>query len=208
MSIRVACNHNTYYKFDRPISLFPHVVRLRPAPHSRTPIQAYSLKVKPENHFINWQQDAFGNYLARLVFPEKTRELSIEVEVIADMAAYNPFDFFIEEYAEEYPFTYSKLELMELAPYFKQVVPGPLLKKWLANSDCSKKRTIDFLIDVNQQLNKTVDYSVRMEPGVQSCEKTLQLALGSCRDSAWLLVQILRLRGLAARFVSGYLIQL
>ena len=208
MSIRVACNHNTYYKFDRPISLFPHVVRLRPAPHSRTPIHAYSLKVKPENHFINWQQDAFGNYLARLVFPEKTRELSIEVEVIADMAAFNPFDFFIEEYAEEYPFTYSKLELMELAPYFKQVVPGPLLKKWLANSDCSKKRTIDFLIDVNQQLNKTVDYSVRMEPGVQSCEKTLQLALGSCRDSAWLLVQILRLRGLAARFVSGYLIQL
>ncbi len=208
MSIRVACNHNTFYKFDRPISLFPHVIRLRPAPHSRTPIHAYSLKVKPENHFINWQQDAFGNYLARLVFPEKTRELSIEVEVIADMAAYNPFDFFIEEYAEEYPFTYSKLELMELAPYFKQVVPGPLLKKWLNNSDCSKKRTIDFLIDVNQQLNKTVDYSVRMEPGVQSCEKTLQLALGSCRDSAWLLVQILRLRGLAARFVSGYLIQL
>ena len=139
MSIRVACNHNTYYKFDRPISLFPHVIRLRPAPHSRTPIQAYSLKVKPENHFINWQQDAFGNYLARLVFPEKTRELSIEVEVIADMAAFNPFDFFIEEYAEEYPFTYSKLELMELAPYFKQVVPGPLLKKWLTDLDCRSK---------------------------------------------------------------------
>ncbi len=208
MPIRVACNHNTSYKFDRPISLFPHVVRLRPAPHSRTPIHAYSLKVFPEKHFLNWQQDAFGNYLARLVFPEKTSELRIEVEVIADMTSYNPFDFFMEDYAENYPFAYNKLERTELAPYFQKIVTGPLLEQWLKTVDCKEKKTIDFLVDVNQQIQKSINYSVRMEPGVQSCETTLQRALGSCRDSAWLLVQVLRHLGLAARFVSGYLIQL
>lgn len=208
MSIRVACNHNTIYKFDRPVSLFPHVVRLRPAPHSRTPIHAYSLKITPETHFLNWQQDAFGNYMARLVFPEKTSELRIEVEVIADMTTYNPFDFFIEESAETYPFEYNKLERTELTPYFQKVTTGPLLKKLLEGIDHSEKKTIDFLIEINQHLQKIINYSVRMEPGVQSCEQTLQKALGSCRDSAWLLVQVLRHLGLAARFVSGYLIQL
>lgn len=123
MPIRVACNHNTRYKFDRPVQLFPHVVRLRPALHSRTPIHAYSLKVFPEDHFLNWQQDAFGNFLARLVFPEKTDELRIDVEIIADMTTYNPFDFFIEEYAEKYPFSYNKLEYSELTPISKKLIP-------------------------------------------------------------------------------------
>jgi len=208
MPIRVACNHNTTYKFDKPVSIYPHVVRLRPAPHSRTPIHAYSLKIFPENHFLNWQQDAFGNYLARLVFPEKTRELRINVEVIADMTSYNPFDFFIEEYAENYPFDYNKLERTELAPYFQKVKTGPRLKKWLDKVDRKEQRTIDFLVAINRRLQQTVNYSVRMEPGVQSCELTLQRKIGSCRDSAWLLVQVLRHLGLAARFVSGYLIQL
>ncbi|HEY5674186.1 MAG TPA: transglutaminase family protein [Malonomonas sp.] len=208
MPIRIACNHNTSYKFDRPISLFPHVIRLRPAVHSRTPIHAYSLKVTPESHFLNWQQDAFGNYMARLVFPEKTSELKIEVEVIADMTAYNPFDFFIEEYAESYPFAYEKLERDELAPYFQKVVAGPYLAEWLKKVDRSEKKTIDFLVEVNQLVQQSINYSVRMEPGVQSCETTLQRLIGSCRDSAWLLVQVLRHMGLAARFVSGYLIQL
>lgn len=208
MPIRIACNHNTRYKFDRPISLAPHVIRLRPAPHSRTPIHAYSMKVFPETHFLNWQQDAFGNYMARLVFPEKTQELRIEVEIIADMTAYNPFDFFIEDYAEDYPFAYNKLERNELNPYFQRVATGPLLAKWLERVDRSKKKTIDFLVEVNQQVQASINYSVRMEPGVQSCETTLRRALGSCRDSAWLLVQIFRHMGLAARFVSGYLIQL
>ncbi|MDX2478813.1 MAG: transglutaminase family protein, partial [Desulfuromusa sp.] len=208
MPIRVACNHNTSYKFDRPISLFPHVVRLRPALHSRTPIHAYSLKVFPEKHFLNWQQDAFGNYMARLVFPEKTSELRIEVEVIADMTAYNPFDFFVEDYAETFPFSYNKLEHTELAPYFQKIITGPLLEKWLKKVDRSKKNTNDFLVDVNNLVQKSINYSVRMEVGVQSCETTLQRALGSCRDSAWLLVQIFRHLGVAARFVSGYLIQL
>lgn len=208
MPIRVACQHNTYYKFDRPVRVFPHVVRLRPAVHSRTPIQAYSLKIKPDNHFLNWQQDAFGNYLARLVFPEKTRELSIEVEIIADMTTYNPFDFFIEDYAETCPFDYEKHERTELLPYFQKITPGPRFTKLLKNIDRDKKKTVDFLVEVNQVVQRLVNYTVRMEPGVQSCELTLKRALGSCRDSAWLLVQVLRHLGLAARFVSGYLIQL
>ncbi|MEE4252485.1 MAG: transglutaminase family protein, partial [Desulfuromusa sp.] len=208
MPIRIACNHVTSYKFDRPVSLSPHVLRLRPAAHCRTPIHAYSLKVIPETHFLNWQQDAFGNYVARLVFPEKTRELRFEVEVIADMTVYNPFDFFIEESAEKYPFSYNKQEQTELVPYLQKVVTGPLLKTWLERIDRSEVLTIDFLVEVNRQVQQTVNYSVRMEAGVQSCETTLQREIGSCRDSAWLLVQIFRHLGLAARFVSGYLVQL
>ncbi|WP_029916161.1 DUF2126 domain-containing protein [Pelobacter seleniigenes] len=208
MSIRVICHHLTHYKFDRSIALSPHVLRLRPAPHCRTPIRAYSMKILPAGHFLNWQQDAFGNYLARLVFPEPATELRIEIEVVADMTPYNPFDFFIEEYAEKYPFTYGKMERAELTPYFQKIDAGPRLKKWLAKVDRSPKITVDFLVEINRRLQQDINYSVRMEPGVQSCEKTLARGIGSCRDSAWLLVQIFRHLGLAARFVSGYLIQL
>ena len=92
MAIRVAINHRTSYKYDRFVSLSPHIFRLRPAVHSRTPIESYSFKVTPKDHFINWQQDPFGNYQARVVFPEKTNELTIEVEVIANMIVINPFE--------------------------------------------------------------------------------------------------------------------
>ncbi|PLY06925.1 MAG: IMP dehydrogenase [Desulfuromonas sp.] len=208
MPIRIACQHVTSYKFDRPVSMAPHILRLRPAPHCRTPIHAYSLKVTPEEHFLNWQQDPFGNYMARLVFPEKSTELKFEIEVIADMTAYNPFYFFLEEHAEKFPFDYSKQERSELAPYLQKVVAGPLLKEWLDQIDLSPVNTVDFLVDVNRRVQETVNYSVRMEPGVQTCETTLSRKIGSCRDSAWLLVQIFRHLGLAARFVSGYLVQL
>jgi len=208
MPIRIACHHVTRYLFDQPTQIYPHVLRLRPAPHCRTPIQAYSLKILPEGHFINWQQDAFGNYLARLVFPEPSKELSIEVEVVADMVAYNPFDFFIEEYAEKFPFEYTRQERTELVPYLQKIQAGPLLSRWLEKIDREPMITVDFLVEVNRRLNLDIAYSVRMEPGVQTCETTLHLALGSCRDTAWLLVQILRHLGLAARFVSGYLVQL
>ncbi|BCR07018.1 IMP dehydrogenase [Desulfuromonas versatilis] len=208
MTIRIACNHLTCYKFDRPVGLSPHVFRLRPAPHSRTPIKGYSLRIHPEQHFLNWQQDPFGNYLARVVFPEKTRELRIEVEVVADMTVINPFDFFIEESAEKFPFAYDPQLRKELAPYFEIEEEGPLLRQWLAKVDRSEKGTVDFLVEINREVWKHVQYSVRLEPGVQSCEETLGRAVGSCRDSGWLLVQILRHLGLAARFVSGYLVQL
>ena len=208
MSIRVAINHNTTYKYDRYVSLAPHVFRLRPAVHSRTPIESYSFIISPKNHFINWQQDPFGNWLARVVFPEKTNELSIGVEVIADMVVINPFDFFVEDYAEKYPFQYKEDLAKELTPYLEPTDSGPLLDQWLDNIDKTPKNINDFLVDINQKLNRDIAYNIRMEVGVQTCDETLGKALGSCRDSAWLLVQILRRLGLAARFVSGYLVQL
>ena len=208
MAIRVAINHKTEYRYDRSVSLSPHIVRLRPAVHTRTPIHSYSLKINPEQHFINWQQDPFGNYLARLVFTEKTKVLSVEVDLVAEMVVINPFDFFLDEYAKQYPFNYSERLNRELAPYVAIREQGPLLKKWLSGIDRRKKDTNDFLVELNQQLQQHIDYNIRMQPGIQSCEETLTLQRGSCRDTAWLLVQILRHLGLAARFVSGYLIQL
>ena len=208
MTIRVAINHITEYRFDRPITLHPHVVRLRPSPHCRTAIASYSLKVSPTNHFLNWQQDPFGNYLARYVFPEKTRELLIHVELIADLTVINPFDFFLEENAETIPFQYESQLRRDLDPYLEVKESGPLLTEWLAAVDRSATPTVNFLVALNQRLMADVGYLIRMEPGVQSCEQTLSTQSGSCRDSAWLMVQILRHLGLAARFVSGYLVQL
>lgn len=208
MTIKVALNHNTEYRFDRPVTVHPHVVRLRPSPHCRTPIEAYSLEVFPQNHFVNWQQDPFGNYLARYVFPEKTAELLIHVELIAEMTVINPFDFFLEESAEVFPFNYEKQLVRDLAPYLEIREQGALLNEWLRGVDRSEQPTTAFLVGINQRLQGDIGYLIRMEPGVQSCEETLGKRSGSCRDSAWLLVQILRHLGLAARFVSGYLIQL
>jgi len=208
MSIRIAINHKTTYRYDRFVSLSPHVFRLRPAVHSRTPIEAYSFKVTPKDHFINWQQDPFGNYQARVVFPEKTKELSIEVEVIADMIVINPFDFFVEDYAQKYPFAYTPQLAGELIPYLQIKEGGSLLDQWLSAIDTNPQNINDFLVYINRKVNQDIKYNIRMEVGVQTCEQTLTLALGSCRDSAWLLVNILRRLGLAARFVSGYLVQL
>ncbi len=208
MAIRVAINHKTTYSYDRFVSLSPHIFRLRPAVHSRTHIEAYSFKILPREHFINWQQDPFGNYQARVVFPEKTNELRIEVELIANMIVINPFDFFVEEYAEKFPFSYKEQLKDELIPYLEIKEDGPLLNQWVENIDKSTKNINDFLVYINQKLNRDIKYNIRMEAGVQNCEETLSLALGSCRDSAWLLVQIFRKLGLAARFVSGYLVQL
>jgi len=208
MAIRVAINHKTVYNFDRSVEVSPHIVRLRPAPHARTPIESYSLKITPKQHFINWQQDPFGNYLARLVFPEPVREMSFEVDIVAEMVVINPFDFFVESYAEHYPFSYPPKLLKELTPYLEITEDGPLLRHWLSGVNRSRQEINNFLVDLNQRLERDIDYSIRMEPGIQTCEETLDKALGSCRDTGWLLVQILRHLGLAARFVSGYLVQL
>ncbi|WP_096087207.1 DUF2126 domain-containing protein [Agaribacterium haliotis] len=226
MTIRVAISHKTYYDFDRLVNLSAHTIRLRPAPHCRTPIHSYSLNIEPKQHFVNWQQDALGNYQASVVFPEKCRRLAVEVEVIADMVVINPFDFFLEEKAEHFPFTYDDDLKKDLAPYLELEACGPLFKALLADLPLAnagahgpiselkqeakqkKMRSIDWLVAVNQQLQGLIKYSIRMEPGVQTPEQTLEKKLGSCRDSSWLLVQLLRHRGLAARFVSGYLVQL
>jgi len=208
VTIRVAINHKTEYRYNKPVSVSPHIFRLRPAVHSRTPIESYSLKISPSKHFINWQQDPFGNFLARVVFPEKVKTLSIEVDLVADMTVINPFDFFVEESAKNYPFEYNPQLKKELVPYMELKESGPLLRDWIGQVDRSEKPIIDFLVELNQRLQKDINYRIRMEPGVQTCEETLGKASGSCRDSGWLLVQILRHLGLAARFVSGYLIQL
>jgi uncharacterized protein (DUF2126 family) len=201
-------HHVTHYRYDRAITLGPQIVRLRPAPHSRTRILSYSLKVLPQDHFINWQQDPQGNYLARLVFPEKTREFRVEVDLVAEMAIFNPFDFFLETHAEKSPFTYTKDEKHELSSYLEKLPLTPEFKKYLDAIDKEPVPTIDFLVALNQRLSQDIRYLIRMEPGVQTPEHTLVEASGSCRDSAWLLVQLLRHMGMAARFVSGYLIQL
>ena len=208
MAIQVALHHQTVYRYDRRVSLGPQVIRLRPAAHCRTPILAYSLRVLPKNHFINWQQDPQGNYLARLVFPEPTTELSVEVDLVAEMAVYNPFDFFLEPHAEQYPFCYDASAARELRPFLETEADSPRLSAFLAKVPREPQRTMDFLVALNQMVQNEIGYVIRMDPGVQTCEETLALRTGSCRDSAWLLVQTMRRLGLAARFVSGYLIQL
>jgi uncharacterized protein (DUF2126 family) len=208
MSIHVALNHVTHYEYDRPINLGPQVVRLRPAPHSRTRILSYSMRVLPGEHFINWQQDPQSNYLARLVFPKKTTQFRIEIDLVAEMAVLNPFDFFLEPSAENFPFSYDEALATELAPYLVKSPPSPKFAAYLASIAREKKHTNDFLVALNQQLQKDISYLIRLEPGVQTPEETLLNGSGSCRDTAWLLVQLLRHLGLAARFVSGYLIQL
>ncbi|HQI17996.1 MAG TPA: transglutaminase family protein, partial [Leptospiraceae bacterium] len=207
MAIRVALHHKTSYRYDHAVTAFPHVVRLKPAVHSRTPILSYSFRVGPEPHFINWQQDPFGNHLARLVFPEKTDRLDFTVDLVAELHSINPFDFFLEPDAEQFPFQYSPDVKAQLAPYLALRENGPLLKYYV-ESNRRKQKTIDFLVELNQRIHSDVSYLIRMEPGVQTCEDTLKLKSGSCRDSAHLLVHVLRGLGLAARFVSGYLIQL
>ncbi|MEQ1653294.1 MAG: transglutaminase family protein [Hyphomicrobium sp.] len=208
MALHVALTHETTYRYDRRISMGPQIVRLRPAPHCRTPIVSYSLKLEPATHFLNWQQDPFGNYLARIVLPEETEVFSVKIDLVADMSVINPFDFFIADEAKDWPFKYEDVLAKELGPYLEPDAVSARMRKYLDGIDIKATNTLDMLCDLNRKLQNDIGYLVRMEPGVQTPDETLQKASGSCRDSAWLLVQILRNLGLAARFVSGYLIQL
>jgi transglutaminase-like putative cysteine protease len=212
MSLLVSLQHRTGYHYDRPVALGPHEIRLKPAPSCRTPVISYALAVRPVQHTMSWYYDAAGNPVARVLFLEKIRELEIEVELIADLAPVNPFDFLVEPDAERFPFQYPDAARPDLAPFLSPAENGERLQRWLTGFQSSKPSgahgTIELLTRINQQLSQNVAYVTRMEHGVQSCEDTLRLGQGSCRDSGWLLVQVLRHLGVAAKFVSGYLIQL
>jgi len=208
LGTHVALHHRTQYKYERPITLGPQVVRLRPAPHCKTPILSYALKVTPAHHFVNWQQDIYNNHLARFVFPDKTDQLLVEVDLVADLSPVNPFDFFLEPEAENTPFRYPVELAKDLAPYLETQEVGPLLEDFLDSIEREKRATTSFLVDLNMQVKSAIAYNVRLDPGIQNCEQTLAARTGSCRDSAWFLVQVLRHLGFASRFASGYLIQL
>lgn len=206
--MRILLEHETRYEYERSVYLTPHLFRLKPAAHSRTPIENFSLCIQPENHFIHWQQDPFGNFLARVDFKETVRELVLNVKILANIIPVNPFDFFIDESAQYFPLEYEPSLKKDISLYLEIVDTGAEILQWLKNIDRSKKEIVEFLIMVNQKIYEEISYNVRMEPGVQTSEISLSTGTGSCRDSAWLLVQVLRHLGLAARFVSGYLIQL
>ncbi len=209
MSVTVSLSHNTFYRYPKGSQLSPQLIRLRPAPHTRTTVLSYNMKVTPEKHFINWQQDPFGNHVARVVFPEPVDNFSVEVDLAVDLVAINPFDFFLEEQAEEVPFAYGKELSLDLLPYLKptEKFTGEL-SSWLDGCAPNGELTVPYLLTITAALAKLVSYEIRYEPGVQSCAKTMERKAGSCRDSAWLLVETLRHLGYAARFVSGYLVQL
>ncbi|HWU49278.1 MAG TPA: transglutaminase family protein [Asticcacaulis sp.] len=208
MSILAALHHVSDYRYDRPISLGPQVIRLRPAPHTKAHVQSYALKVEPAGHFINWQQDAFGNWLARVVFPEKTTHFKVTVDLVLEIKVFNPFDFFLEDTATTFPFVYDDALREELAPYLEIKDRDPVLMDYVASLPTEPMGTVDFLVIFNQKLNADLNYTLRMAPGVQAPTETLNLLQGSCRDMAWLACQALRHKGLATRFVSGYSIQL
>ena len=208
MTIKVALTHTTEFIYDRAVTLTPQVIRLKPAPHCRTPIKSYSLKIEPSSHFINWQQDPYNNYLARIIFPESTTKFKVTVGLIAEMISINSFDFFLEDYADTFPFDYEEGLKKELAPFLETNEKGSDILSYIEKYSNQNSRTVDFLVTLNMDLQKYIGYVIRLESGVQTCEQTLATKKGSCRDSAWLLVNILRNLGLAARFVSGYLIQL
>jgi uncharacterized protein (DUF2126 family)/transglutaminase-like putative cysteine protease len=208
MSVLVSLHHVTRYAYARPVALGPQLIRLRPAPHARTRTPSYSLKVTPAAHHVNWQHDPHGNWVARYTFPERTTEFSVTVDLHADLAAVNPFDFFVEPYAVSYPFTLPGDLAHELAAYLETEPKGARLAAFLADVPRAPTATVQFLVDLNAQVRRAVDYTVRLETGTRTPDETLELGCGSCRDSAWLLVQTLRHLGLPARFVSGYLIQL
>jgi transglutaminase-like putative cysteine protease len=208
MSIRVKINHNTHYSYSTPVFLTPHLIRLRPAPHCRTEIESYSLTISSAQHSIHWQQDAFNNYIARLIFPEKLNELSLRVEITANVVSFNAYNFFIDDYAMIWPFSYKDDLALDLTSYLKPQTHDAAMHNFISEFEYTSLSTLDFLIAINSNIYKKVSYIERLESGVQSCDTTLTLGSGSCRDSAWLLVQALRCVGLAARFVSGYSLQL
>ncbi len=210
MTITVGITHITHYKYDRPVSLSPQQIRLRPSPHNKVPVKSYSFGIEPADHFLNWYQDIFGNHVANVVLNGKVTEFKIEVDLKAEIKTINPFDFFIDKKYEQWPFQYDDVTRNELNTYLDIKENGPLLKSWIEQRMQGKNGeiTLDLLVYLNQQLNQSLEYTIRLDPGVYSPEQLFAEKKGSCRDMAWTLCQIFRHIGLASRFVSGYSVQL
>lgn len=206
--MRLLLQHHTKYQYERPVYLTTHYLRLKPAPHCRTPIESFVLAIDPQNHILHWQQDPFANFLARIDFTGPIQALVIDVSIVIDFVFVNPLDFYVDEKASCFPFSYGDDLKPALHPYLETTEQHHLMREWLKKIDCSPQEIVSFLAMLNARVSQEIVYSTRMEPGVQTVSESLELGSGSCRDSAWLLVQCLRQLGLAARFVSGYLIQL
>jgi transglutaminase-like putative cysteine protease len=210
--VRVTLRHNTSYRFDRSVVLGPHDVRLRPSAHGRTPILEYAFHVQPAGGSVHWYTDALGNRVARCLFPQPVAELRFDVELTADLAPINPFDFLLDLWSSQFPFRYPDELAIDLAPALGADPAAAAMSEWVERVkseflSTGSINTVTLLVELNLRVRREVAYIVREEAGVQAPEETLALAAGSCRDSAWLLTQALRQLGLAARFVSGYLIQ-
>jgi uncharacterized protein (DUF2126 family)/transglutaminase-like putative cysteine protease len=208
MGIQVALKHRTVYRYDTAVSLGPQIIRLRPGLHCRTPILSYSLNIAPSEHSLSWQLDPSSNQLARLVFHSKANEFAVEVNLIADLSPINPFEFLLDPAVEEYPFKYGPDLASDLHPYLLVDPPGLLLRTFVESCRNQRTGTVNLLLTLNRKVRDQISYVARLEHGIQTSEQTLRKRSGSCRDSALLLVECLRELGIAARFVSGYLIQL
>jgi len=200
--------HRTSYRYDRPVRLGPQSIRLRPMPHARTPIPSYALRIGPEPASLHWQQDPHGNSLARAVLPGPIDAMDVVVDLVADLAPQDPFNFLLDPGAESWPFRYEPLMADDLGQFRRTDHAGPLLQGLRDETPPSGMPTVGLILELTHRVRNRVAYIVRMESGVWNPDRTLAEARGSCRDSAWLLIQLLRLHGVAARFVSGYLIQL
>ncbi|MGI9212205.1 MAG: transglutaminase family protein, partial [Methylococcaceae bacterium] len=215
MSTLVALLHHIEQTYGSRRTVPTHWLRVRPAPHTRPDITAYTIKVTSEPHFLNWVRDPFENYIARLDLPEPVASLGLTVELLADLTPINPFDFLTEPEAAHYPFDYSEQTRKELAPYLNMPPPGSRLTAWLKRLD----RSPGYIVEVLSRINKTVHEQVKRLgldwspafPGMESStvggialEEVLISGGFSPWQAAWLLTLTCRHLGLAARFTSGY----
>jgi len=207
MSLRFALTHRSTYRYARAVGLGPQLIRLRPAPQCRTPILSYALQVEPATHWLHWQQDPLGNFMARVLMTEPVAAFSVTVDLTAEISTINPFDFFVEPEAANWPFIPEPWLAEQLLPYRRLDPLGPLLDAFLQEIPRTPRGTVEFLVNLTARVHQRVAYVQRPEPGVWDTEKLLREGCGSCRDSSWLLVQMLRRLGFGARFVSGYLIE-
>ncbi len=199
---RVALRHRLDYRFDRPVRLSTHWLRLRPAPQAVACIQAYSLTVRPASHFVNWVRDPFENHLARLDFPEAVSRCSIDMELLAELPPTNPFDFLLAADAAEHPFRYPDQLAGELAPYLWSGESGEELRRWLDTLDRTPAPTVE---RIQQIATRTAeDFRLEDHRRQPDLSRLLRDGSGSHRELAWLLTLSLRALGIATRLVSGY----